>query len=134
MVSTYIINTPADGLEAAATEIERRGWTRGTLIQKDGSVCIIGALTIVYSGTIDYLLLGSGGQAVWVLENFVRYTPVSFWNDLVCTSQEQAVDTLRAAAKRWREEHQTYVEQWQEEHQPHVEPQKKESQETVLVG
>jgi hypothetical protein len=104
-----IINDAGDLLEAAALEIEERGWTRGDFKDKETSrVCVIGALQIAAL----YATKEQAIFAVQMMENVCQITPDSMritewrvvaWNDFICESQEQAVEMVRQSAKLARE-------------------------------
>lgn len=111
-MSAYIINDPADLIEAAAAEIDVHGWCQKEMQNCDGNICIAGGLysaliglneandnshiehqvELLYSNTFDILSTAFG-------------RPVSEWNDKVCADQDEAVETLRQIAKKYREEH-----------------------------
>jgi hypothetical protein len=99
-MNNYVINNPADMLEAAASELEIHGWAQGAPINEYGQMCVYGALNRVgsnqnrksyWSPAIDAMTFTTG-------EVFI-----ASWNDRICSSQEQAVEMLRTAAKHWWE-------------------------------
>lgn len=106
-MGNYVINNPADLLEAAADEIEVNGWTRGTLVNEQGQMCMRGAL-VKASGQSPYLVMYNcylNSPIQIDAENAVAAVIgtefISTWNDRYCSSQAEAVDVLRRAAKHW---------------------------------
>jgi hypothetical protein len=102
-----IINDAGDLLEAVALEIEQRGWTqRQSEDPLTGKVCIGGALQKAATSTtpgevfqqafrqLEYNCKISGGYTSEV------FNSITMWNDNICTSQEQAVEMVRQAAKQ----------------------------------
>lgn len=59
----------AELLEKAAAEIDQRGWCQGTLENKDGQVCTIGALVYAACGTLDCAFARS--KAWWEARNLL---------------------------------------------------------------
>jgi hypothetical protein len=85
----------------AADYIEQAGWTQHALETSNGRVCMLGA--IIKSGAngsfnqypaVERLAIHLGRKC-GDLAGFVVT-----WNDYTCKSQEQAVEALRAAAKK----------------------------------
>jgi dihydroxyacetone kinase-like predicted kinase len=123
-MAKYMINNSADLLEAAATEIETRGWARGVPVNEADQVCVLGALwsaeeSLVSSNfaDMDYQKYGeavtqnqytldskSTREARAVIHEIIGIGNIAVWNDQICGSQQQAVDMLREAAKHWWEE------------------------------
>lgn len=93
-----IINDAGDVLEAAALEIENHGWTQYKLRSEIGKVCVVGAIYAVTSAKGELQ-----SRVFYYLQKAVGLCLITVWNDSICKSQEQAVDTLRHAAKLSRE-------------------------------
>lgn len=85
----------ADLLDDAADLIERRGWCQGRYQDTDGRLCSVGALAAANGDT-----LASYFPAVLVLSR--RVGDVVGWNDALGRTEQEVLDTFRAAAKEVR--------------------------------
>ncbi len=84
--------------EAAALEIEMRGWTQGVRERDDGSVCMIQALCHVLGGDA----FENGGQAKYLLVgNGLSPVPVVF-NDTIARDGADVCFVLRWRAQEIR--------------------------------
>ncbi len=105
----------ADALEAAADYLQTFGWTQNTYGCDGEPRCAQGA---VYSVTDD--CPGNMAEPLRYLSKYLEDVPeamfcrfysyvdklwhvsVGKWNDRVCKSADQVIDTLREAAAEWR--------------------------------
>lgn len=79
-------------LEAAALEIEMRGWCKGTVQDNKGRVCLIGAV-----------MYGSAG-AFCAADFFPgRVSLVSLWNDKAAVTADRVTHLLRWRAEEIRD-------------------------------
>jgi carbohydrate-selective porin OprB len=112
MTTTYIINGPADILDAAADEIETNGWHQHGYISPTGNLCVMGAIRKATYGA-EFLTGQYHGRswenaehqeaAIEALAEVLNAS-VSLWNDQVCDSAGTAIETLRQTAKKCRED------------------------------
>jgi hypothetical protein len=108
-MSTHIIESPADLLDAAAEEIEEHGWCVGTVFDDNGNLCVLGSMRIALYGSPWVQLIGAAEQRCLISATNMFSNefdmPAACWNDNVCSDKADAVDTLRQLAKRYRETH-----------------------------
>ena len=91
-------------LEAAALEIEVRGWAQGTSRADDGSTCLLGSIAMALGYEI-----GPGGLDSQVSRPVVRawgrfpedLTPIQ-WNDKIARSADEVTMVLRWRADEVR--------------------------------
>lgn len=98
--------TISDVLSRAADLIEQRGWCRWIQEERDGSLCIAGAIAIASGGTASSRAsCGEGGPLYWpAIQQFIKFVGVKDcgpapWNNDPDRTKSQVLDTLRAAAK-----------------------------------
>lgn len=122
-------------LEQAARWLEKYGWTQGLMYDPyEESACILGALRWTISHhpaagpTQEQLLqedaavrtlcryLYSNYDFDWLIRfagedrDICRHV-VAIWNDRYCLTKQQAIDTLRAAARSCKEEPEPVTEE-----------------------
>jgi len=104
--------TAKDVAALAAEYIELHGWFQGALGDCSGKVCTLGAAAKIFGASFEEDGSGFIGspfvhrqlrdfevEFATYLENVHRVFPsIPDWNDNVCESQEQVVETLRAYA------------------------------------
>lgn len=92
-------------LEAAALEIEVRGWTRNYHCDKDGRVCVLGALAFASGVNVqngDLFLTGAEARIDERNRAQFRCDPME-WNDEEAQSGEEAAFLLRWRAEEIRD-------------------------------
>ncbi|MGW5267186.1 DUF6197 family protein [Rhodococcus sp. NPDC003994] len=98
--------TPADALNAAADLIAERGWTHGVVRDRDGRLCVIGALRTAVFGSVDVGTDDPVPAGARTLYNKARWAlidqtdgqdPVD-WNDNPYRTAYDVTTALRAAA------------------------------------
>src|SRR5690349_9015382 len=77
---------------SAADYMESHGWCRDIFDNPEGAVCIMGALFAASAAPVISVHYSSHR-----IRNSLGCS-ITWWNDNICQSKEQAVATLRAAA------------------------------------
>ena len=104
--------TAKDVAALAAEYIELHGWLQGALGDCEGKVCALGAVAKIFGASFEEDGSGFKGAPPLSMPFFFfeygfgqylermhgAFPSIPDWNDNVCESQEQVVETLRAYA------------------------------------
>lgn len=91
------LSQTSQDLLAAADYIERHGWCQGKMIDKDGRVCVVGALASVITA-IPAIRAPRIKVAQQALVSQLRM-PVTIWNDQPGNTQEKVLKLLKTVAR-----------------------------------
>lgn len=92
------MNDVAKRLWAAASTLEKSGWTQGTFVDNDGRVCILGACGYRLFGVAVPVSVETALSKTLLSFDQSTYGVVGQWNDRVCADALEAHALLCAAA------------------------------------
>lgn len=93
--------SPCELRVGAAAVIEERGWCQGTYVDADGSVCLIGAFTVVMFGTRNMYALASAPptspeyQLFFAAIRDMGLVSPPMWNDHSSRTVDHVLEKLR---------------------------------------
>lgn len=97
----------ADDLRKAADIVNVQGWTKGSMRNAEGQVCVLGALRIATAGkavwadmwdTIGEEEADRFHKARYVLHNWLGTAP-TVWNDTIANTKQEVILVLLKAAR-----------------------------------
>lgn len=91
-------------IERAIKVLRARGWVRGTLMDRSGRVCAMGALNVAYSGEVH---IQCPMELVYYITDVMAaktgyHISIQVYNDRYARSAEDVIDILQCAADRLR--------------------------------